>query len=105
MFPNWFVLMMNWLGIAKLPVSVGSGLRWLKQLYEVVKEKRRHALVPAEELMRYDDLYVGIMKDMLSEAHRLTLDVMRELRLSGDRDVAFRLGRLSRWLEDLRTGL
>ncbi len=105
MFPNWFVLMMNWLGIAKLPVSVGSGLRWLKQLYEVVKEKRRHALVPAEELMRYDDLYVGIMKDMLSEAHRLTLDVMREFRLSGDRDVALRLGRLSRWLEDLRTGL
>ncbi|RLI06819.1 hypothetical protein DRO32_05060, partial [Candidatus Bathyarchaeota archaeon] len=78
MFPAWFTTMIDWLRIIRFFSYAKDALNWL---YEAIRGRR--APMPAEELMRYDDLYVSVMRDMLGEAHRSIGKAMRELRLSG----------------------
>ena len=88
--------MIDWLRIIRFFSYAKDALNWL---YEAIRGRR--APMPAEELMRYDDLYVSVMRDMLGEAHRSIGKAMRELRLSGHEDGILKLSRLSREFEGL----
>ena len=99
-WPTWLTIMLDGLRIARFFSLVKDAL---SRLYEAIRGRR--ALVPAGELMRYDDLYVSVMRDMLGEAHRSVGNAMRELRLSGLKNGVAKLSRLNRQLEALRGSL
>ena len=100
MLPVWVSSLASGLGLIRFLSYAKDAL---KRLYEAVRRKEKP--LSAEELVRYDSLYINIAREMLGKAHKLFMRYARELRLAGLTEEAVGLGGIDRQLKHLREDL